>query len=286
MRIIDLFRKERPPVSFEVFPPKKEADFEGIYEILEQLSNYAPDFISVTYGAGGSGAINKTAEIASYIQKKHGIPSLAHLTCVGSKREMIAEMLEDMEAEGIENILALRGDLLEGQTLTGSYTYAADLIRELRSASKFCIGAACYPEGHIACDDVELDLERLHQKQEAGADFFITQLFFDNNLFFRFFERAQKTGITIPISAGVMPFLSRAQIQRMIFMCGASLPSQIIKLLHKYQNDPEDLRKAGIEYAADQIEGLLAGGAEGIHIYTMNRPEIAEYCMRHIGRIS
>jgi methylenetetrahydrofolate reductase (NADPH) len=248
------------------------------------MTAYSPDFISVTYGASGKGNSAMTAQIAASIEQ-HGVHSLAHLTCIGAKRETMLETLDEMKRKGIRNVLALRGDIPEGFQMGECYRYAEDLIRELRDAGGFCIGAACYPEGHIECGDIDFDTGCLRRKQDAGADFFITQLFFDNDYFYRFLERVRGAGITLPISAGVMPILGRKQIERMIFMCGASLPSGIIKLLHKYENEPEDLRKAGIEYAAKQAESLLANGAQGIHFYTMNKPEIAEYCMKHIGRI-
>ena len=284
MVIKDLYKSRSPVVSFEVFPPKKDANIENIYETLGQMAVLSPDFISVTYGAGGSGSVNQTSEIASFIWRQYGIQALAHLTCVGAKREYIRQTLDAMSAEGIRNTLALRGDLSGNERQDGDYRYAEDLIREIRGHGDFCIGAACYPEGHIDCDDSDLDLNYLLRKQEAGADFLITQLFFDNDIFFRFLDRARSRGVTLPISAGVMPILGRRQIERMIFMCGVSLPSRIVKLLHKYEQKPADMHKAGIENAAKQLEGLLRQGVDGVHIYTMNKPEIAEYCMRHIGR--
>ena len=282
--IKDLYKQGRPVISFEVFPPKKEADIAEIYWALGHMAALSPDFISVTYGASGGGNSRLTAEIASAIER-HGVRSLAHLTCIGSEREDMLQTLEEMKRKGIRNVLALRGDIPEGYRMGDSYRYAEDLIRELRQSGGFCIGAACYPEGHIECDDPGFDIDCLRRKQEAGADFLITQLFFDNDYFYRFLERARDVGVTLPISAGVMPILSRRQIERMIFLCGASLPSGIIKLLHKYKDEPDDLRKAGIEYAAKQAEGLLARGADGIHFYTMNKPDIAQFCMKQIGRV-
>jgi len=285
MQIKTLYKTGRPVVSFEVFPPKKDSDIAGIYTALKQMSILEPDFISVTYGAGGTGNGNKTAEVASYVQKQYGIPALAHLTCIGAKRARVREMLGEMRTDGIDNVLALRGDLPEAGTCEGDYRFAEDLIRDIRACGNFCIGAACYPEGHIDCESLAFDTECLRRKQEAGADFLITQLFFDNDAFFRFLERIRKAGITLPISAGVMPILSKQQIARMIFLCGASLPSSIIRLLHKHEKSPDDLFKAGVELAAAQMEQLLAGGADGVHIYTMNKPQIAEHCVRRIGRM-
>lgn len=284
MQIKELYKLGRPVISFEVFPPKKDTDADEIYGALGQMTALSPDFISVTYGAGGGGSKNMTAEIASFIQSKLGALSLAHLTCVGSGREQIRLQIDDMLSKGIRNVLALRGDMPEGGQPAGPYRYASDLIRDMRPHGELCIGAACYPEGHIDCGDLRLDTRRLLEKQEAGADFLITQLFFDNEYFFKFLDRARSGGVTLPISAGVMPILGRKQIERMIFLCGASLPSGIIKLLHKYESRPADLRRAGIEYAASQVEGLLAQKVDGVHIYTMNKPDIAEYCMKRIGR--
>lgn len=270
------------------------------------MAALTPDFISVTYGAGGAGNVNRTAQVAAYIQNQYNVTALAHLTCLGADRNETFEILRHLQDENILNILALRGDWEAGTsrlphpaslpdpasfphpTTTpyppSHFRFATDLIGDIRKQGDFCIGAACYPEGHIECDDLELDIARLRRKQEAGADFLITQLFFDNDIFYRFLDRARRGGVTLPISAGVMPILGRAQIERMIFMCGASLPSVIIKLLHKYAHNPGDLRRAGIEYATGQITELLAHGVDGIHIYTMNKPEIAESCMQSIGK--
>jgi len=287
LHIKEYFTRESPAVSFEMFPPKKDADIAGIYAALEEMASLAPDFISVTYGAGGGAATNRTAMIAKDIQQRYGIPAMAHLTCITADRARIGGLLDELRSQGIENVLALRGDIPAGGSadFSGDYRHAEDLIREIRSRGDFCIGAACYPEGHIDCESTDLDLERMQRKEDAGADFFVSQLFFENGQYFRFLEKARARGIKLPITAGVMPFLGRAQIERMIFMCGASLPSRIIKLLHRYENDPVSLRQAGIRYAAEQLEGLLAGGVDGVHIYTMNKSDIAGACMRHIGRV-
>jgi len=291
MQIKELYARGRPVVSFEVFPPKQDTDLADIYAVLDRMSELTPDFISVTYGAGGGKNSGLTAEVASFIQQNHGICSIAHLTCIGANQERILDLLEQVKLKGINNILALRGDLPDASTTgsestsPGSYRYAEELIRDIRKQGDFCIGAACYPEGHIDCDDLSFDTLCLRRKQEAGADFLITQLFFDNDFFYRFIERVRGGGVTLPISAGVMPILSRRQIERMIFLCGASLPSGIIKLLYKYENNPGDLCRAGIEYAAKQITDLIAHGVDGVHIYTMNKPEIAEFCMKHTGRV-
>ena len=287
--IRELYRQKQPVFSLEVFPPQKEtdSDVEALYGTLAQIAKLSPGFISVTCGAGGIGGKSKTVGVADYIQKQHGVLSLAHLTCATATRLEVENALAEMRLCGVSNVLALRGDITadEQPAALAEYRYAAELIDDLRGREKdLCIGAACYPEGHIECDDLGADMTHLLRKQEAGADFLITQLFFENDIFYRFRESAGAAGITLPISAGVMPILSRAQIQRMIFLCGASLPSRIIKLLHKYEHHPHDLRAAGIEYAAEQVRELAGQGAAGVHIYTMNRPEIAEACASALGQ--
>ena len=264
------------PISFEIFPPKGDLTLETARDVASQLAALRPDFISVTYSAGGSGNKRATAEIAGLIQREFAVPAVAHLTCAGASRDTIAHAIADMRAHGIQNVLALRGDLVDGAE-PRDYRFAKDLIPVLADAG-FCVGAAAYPEGHIACDSDELNVEHLKQKQDAGAQFLVTQLFFDNECFYRFRERAARAGVTLPIACGIMPFLSKAQIQRMVFMCGASLPSPIIKLLARYEGDPTALRQAGIEYACRQLVDLQAHGVDGLHVYTMNHPDIAAAC--------
>lgn len=275
--IENIFKQAREgglqPVSFEIFPPKGEMNVEAAREVVSQLSQLQPEFISVTYSAGGSGNKQATADIASMIQDEFNIPSIAHLTCAGASEESIQEAIADMKSKGIVNVLALRGDLPEGAKLT-SFHYAKDLIPVLVDAG-FCVGAAAYPEGHIDCDSLRLNIEHLKQKQDAGAAFFVSQLFFENSSFYRFREDAERAGVDRPITAGIMPFMSKQQIQRMVFMCGASLPSPIIKLLARYENDPESLRQAGIEYACRQLTDLQEHGVDGVHVYTMNKPSVA-----------
>ena len=272
MKISDILRQKRP-VSFEIFPPKGELSTESFRETLDALSALHPDFISVTCSAGGSGNHDRTAELAGIIQQEYGIASCAHLTCVNSDGAMLASDVAALQANGIENVLALRGDIIPDVS-SRVFAHAVELMDYLRGKN-LCVGGACYPEGHIECADPAVDLRYLYDKQQAGAEFFISQLFFDNECFYRFMEKARKTGITIPVLPGVMPILSKAQIERMIFTCGASLPSAIIRILNRYENDPASLRKAGIDYAVAQIRDLWANGADGIHVYTMNRPQIA-----------
>lgn len=284
--ISTFYKNKKCVVSFEVFPPKREDDVSKVYSALDKLALLEPDFISVTYGAGGAGGKEHTVQISSDIQKQHSITSLAHLTCVNAGEKQISGVLNELEAKGVKNILALRGDLPEGVAHTSgdAYKFASELIKDIRREKpSFDIGAACYPEGHISCPSPEQDLDHMLAKQDAGADFFITQLFFDNDLFLRFRDRAAKKGIEKPVSAGIMPILSRKQVEKMIFTCGVSLPSAIIKLLHKYEASPEDTKKAGIEYAAEQARKLVQNGVSGVHIYTMNQPEIARICVERLG---
>lgn len=273
MKISEIYKTKKLPVSFEIFPPKGDLDMDTLHSMLNDLHSLSPDFISVTCSAGGVGNSDKTVDIASIVQNEYKINSVAHLTCINSNKKDLKKTISDMKARKIENILALRGDRVEGCEAT-DFAHASDLIKYL-SNQGFCIGAACYPEGHVECDNPDKDIDYLKIKQDSGAEFFVSQLFFTNDYFYNFREKAVSTGIKQPIIPAVMPILSKSQISRMIFMCGASLPSEIIRLLNKYENQPDDLREAGIEYAAKQILALINAGVDGIHIYTMNKPDIA-----------
>lgn len=276
--ITDIYRtaraEGRQPVSFEIFPPKGDLSLAGAHEVAGKLADLVPDFISVTYSAGGSGNKQATAEVAAMIQTDFDVPAVAHLTCADATDEALSQAVDDLKRKGIENVLALRGDAAPASNGTGTYRFAKDLVAVLAEEG-FCVGAAAYPEGHISCVDARANVEHLKQKQDAGASFFVTQLFFDNTYFYRFWEEALAAGITVPIACGIMPFLGKAQIERMVFMCGASLPSPIIKLLARYEHDAEALRRAGIEYANEQLVDLAAHDVDGLHVYTMNRPDIA-----------
>ena len=261
------------PLSFEIFPPRGDLTEVEARRVAGELAELNPAFISVTYSAGGSGNSGATTTVASLIQNELGVPSVAHLTCQGLTRVMLEEKIAEMRAAGIKNVLALRGDP-RPDAPQGDFAYAADVIPVLREAG-FCVGAAAYPEGHVTCTSLEDDIAHLREKQNAGAQFLVTQLFFDNEDFFRFRDLAARAGITAPITCGIMPFMSKNQVSRMIFMCGASLPSPIIRLLNRYEGDDEALRRAGIEYAAAQLRGLRDAGADGLHVYTMNKPAVA-----------
>lgn len=276
MKITDIFKdKNRAVLSFEVFPPKKTSPIESVYSKLEEICDIKPDFISVTYGAGGTGEHGRTCEIASKIKNELGIESVAHLTCVNSSKTDIDAVLEDFKAHNIENILALRGDYTENAVLKKDFIYASDLCEYIRSRGDFDIGGACYPEGHLEATDEVSDILNLRKKVEAGAQHLISQLFFDNSVFYRFTERAKIAGINVPIEAGIMPVTNKNQIEKMVSLCGASLPAKFSKIMQKYESKPEALRDAGIAYAAEQIVDLLANGVEGIHLYTMNNPYVA-----------
>lgn len=261
------------PLSFEIFPPRGDLTEVEARRVAGELAELNPAFISVTYSAGGSGNSGATMTVASLIQNELGVPSVAHLTCQGLTHDMLEEKIAEMRAAGIKNVLALRGDP-RPDAPQGDFAYAADVIPVLREAG-FCVGAAAYPEGHVTCTSLEDDITHLREKQDAGAQFLVTQLFFDNEDFFRFRDLTARAGITAPITCGIMPFMSKNQVSRMIFMCGASLPSPIIRLLNRYEGDDEALRRAGIEYAAAQLRGLCDAGADGLHVYTMNKPAVA-----------
>ena len=277
MQISQVFERDGLPVSFEIFPPKGELPVETAHAFAAELSTLDPAFVSVTYSAGGSGNSERTIDVARMAKDDFDLTMMAHLTCMGATKNDVHQVLAAMHAAGIENVLALRGDPIEGVS-TADFHFAKDLIPVAREAG-FCVGAAAYPEGHIECLDFDESIRHLKQKQDAGAQFFVTQLFFDNACALRFLDAALNAGVTVPITFGIMPFLSKAQISRMVFMCGASLPSPIIKLLARYENDPASLRAAGIEYACRQLEGLAAEGVDGLHVYTMNQPAIAAAAM-------
>ncbi len=287
MKIKELF-KNKPVISLEIFPPKPETPIDTILNTIDELSGLEPGFISVTYGAGGSSRAH-TVKIADLIKNKYGIEALAHLTCISSTKEEIDNTLEQLKKSNIENILALRGDVPEGEDSAMPdncrYRYASDLISQIKAKDGFCIGAACYPEGHIECRDSVSDLKHLRKKVECGADFLITQLFFDNNLFFSFLEKLDIMGVSIPVSAGIMPVINKKQIERITSLCGASLTPKFRRILDKYGDNPAALKEAGIAYAAEQIIDLLSFGVDGIHLYTMNRPEIAKKIISHISDI-
>lgn len=283
--IKDTLKNSECNISFEVFPPKKDADFDTAYDTLNALSTLHPDFISVTYGAGGSKS-KKTLEIASYIQNTLHIEALAHLTCVGSKKDDILSIVSQMQAHNITQVLALRGDrpkdMSDEQFTSRDFAHASDLITFLKAETDLSCAGACYPEKHFECFSKETDLLHLKYKQDAGADFFISQLFFDNDFFYDFRDRAAKKGITVPLLAGIMPVTSATQLGTTVSLSGSSIPKAFSDLIATYGDNPEDMRKAGIDYAIRQILDLKANGVDGIHIYTMNKPKMAAEIVNNI----
>ena len=276
MKLSTLWKEKTVTLSFEAFPPKKDSDFDSVRFAVEQIAELKPDFMSVTYGAGG-GTSAYTAEIARIVQTGHGVPALAHLTCVSSNRDRIHQELEHLKAAGIENILALRGDYPEGYDPAAhrDYRYAADLVGEIKAYGGFCIGAACYPEGHTECHSQEEDLLHLKEKVDCGVDFLTTQMFFDNSALYSFLFRAQRVGIDLPVLAGIMPVTNAAQITRILSLSGTTLPTRFRMILDKFRDRPDAMKQAGIVYAAEQIVDLVANGIRGIHVYTMNKPDVA-----------
>lgn len=283
--MIGKHNNKKPALSFEVFPPKKDGEFEAAFAVLDQLGALSPDFISVTYGAGGSNS-KKTVEIASYIQNTLNIPALAHVTCVGNRAADVLETINSLKANNVNNILALRGDrpkdMTDEQFNSREFAHASDMIRYLKEHTDINIAGACYPEKHFESFSMESDLKHLKVKQDAGADLLITQLFFDNDYFYTFREKADKKGITIPIHAGIMPITTAKQIGTTVSLSGSSVPKAMADIIAKYADSPEDMRKAGIDYAIRQIQDLLENNVDGVHIYTMNKPKMAGEIMEAI----
>ncbi len=285
MQISKLFEQKSPVLSFEVFPPKKESPVETIYQTLDELHDLSPDFISVTYSAGGSGGNHLTCDIASAIKNKYGILPIAHLTCVSADKKQICTELDRLKENGVENILALRGDITPNISRKYDFAHADDLTAFIKARGGFSVSGACYPEGHCESESLIEDILHLKKKVDAGAEHLISQLFFDNNLFYSFLERARIAGISVPIEAGIMPVVNKKQIERMVSLCGASLPQKFVKMINRYEHNPEALRDAGIAYAVDQIVDLIANGVDGIHLYTMNNPYIARKICESIGAL-
>lgn len=276
MKISEMFEGGRQVFSMEVFPPKKEYPVDVIYDTLEELTCLKPDFISVTYGASGTEKDTRTAEIASHIKREMGTEALAHLTCVNSSKEDIESMLDVIKKDGIENILALRGDDEPDAEGPDDFPHASDLVSFIKEREPdIGIAGACYPETHKDSDNQIDDIRNLKMKVDVGADHLISQLFFDNDMFYDFLEKARIAGINVPIEAGIMPVVDARQIVRMVSLCGASLPPKFTKMIQRYEDDPKAVHDAGIAYAIDQIAELLAEGVDGIHLYTMNKPDIA-----------
>lgn len=275
MQIASLFRDKRTVLSLEIFPPKKTSPIETIYKTLDDLKDISPDFISVTYGAGGNAGDTSTADIASNIKQKYSITPLAHLTCVNYTKEEVGQILDLLKEKGIKNVLALRGDINPNLPPKREFRYASELVEYIKKRGDFYVSGACYPEGHMDAENIDKDIERLKIKVDAGVDNLISQLFFDNDCFYRFLVKARRAGITVPIQAGIMPVINKAQIERMVTLCGAGLPPKFTKMMQRFEHSPEAIKEAGIAYAVDQIVDLVSHGVDGIHLYTMNNPYVA-----------
>lgn len=285
MKICELFRDDHTVFSFEIFPPKKDGSIETVYKTLDELTDLKPDFISVTYGAGGSQPGCSTREIVSIIKEKYHTESIAHLTCVNSTKADIDRAIGEFKEHGIENVLALRGDINPDIEPKKEFLHASDLIEYMKARSDLSFSGACYPEGHTEAASLDEDIANLKRKVDAGASHLVSQLFFDNEHFYAFLEKARAAGIGVPIEAGIMPCVNAKQIQRMVTMCGASLPVKFTRLIARYGSNPEAMRDAGIAYAADQIIDLAANGVDGIHLYTMNNPYVARKISEIVSKV-
>ena len=275
MKTSEIF-KNKTVLSLEIFPPRRTASIDTIYNTLDELQGLKPDFISVTYGAGGSETNTATLEIASAIKNNYGIESVAHLSCINLTKSEVLNMLEGFKQAGVENILALRGDVNPALAPKQDFRYASDLVSFIKENGDFNIIAACYPEGHNECSSLVDDIRNLKTKVDAGTDQLITQMFFDNSYFYSFRERACIAGINVPIEAGIMPVVNKKQIEIMVSLCGVKLPRKFVTIMERYENNPVAMRDAGIAYAVDQIVDLMAQDVDGIHLYTMNNPYIAQ----------
>ncbi len=275
MKLSELYGKNRVVFSLEVFPPNKSFSVDTVYAACDKLAELKPDYFSVTYGAGGSKPGSSTCDIASYIMKNCGTEAMAHLTCINNTASDIDAALELFKAHGIENILALRGDRIPDVQPKTDFIYASDLTSYIISKGDFDVAGACYPETHAEAESSVADILNLKKKQDSGASHLISQLFFDNSCFYEFREKAAIAGINVPISAGIMPVTNKRQIERMVTVCGASLPPKFAKMMQRYESKPEALRDAGIAYATDQIVDLISNDVDGIHLYTMNNPYVA-----------
>ena len=284
MFIKDIFSNKRLTISFELFPPKGDKNFGGINSTIEELKKLSPDFISVTYGAGGSSR-SRTIELASIIKNKYDIETIAHLTCITSSKEEIDGILDELKSNNINNVLALRGDIPKDFKTKESFKYAKDLIYEIAQRKDFSISAAAYPEGHVECADIGKNIEYLKEKVEKGADFLITQLFFDNDNFYNFREELYKNNINVPVITGIIPVLDKKQIERIATLSGAIIPKKIKRIMDKYEHSPEALKEAGIAYTSEQIVDLISNDVQGIHLYTMNKHNAAKEIIENIHEL-
>ena len=283
MKITEILAKGEPTLSFEVFPPKTEDRLESVETAALAIAKLRPAFMSVTYGAGG-GTSRYTVDIASAL-KAQGVTPLAHLTCVSSTREKVDSVLGELKKRGIENVLALRGDMPADGNPERDYRYASELIAHIKEAGGFCIGAACYPEGHVESENKTVDILHLKEKVEAGCGFVTTQMFFDNNILYNYLYRIREQGITVPVVAGIMPVTNAAQIKRICSMSGTYLPSRFKAIVDRFGDNPAAMKQAGIAYATEQIIDLIANHVNGIHVYSMNKPDVAAQIRENLSEI-
>lgn len=286
MKIKEILKSTEPHISLEVFPPKTDAGFASVLNAVDEMAKLNPSFISVTYGAGG-GTSKNTVNIASHIKHDLGVTSLAHLTCVSSTRDTVHSVIDKLKENNIENILALRGDIPQDSNfpMPNHYKYACELIEDIKTQGDFCIGAACYPEGHVECEHKKEDIMNLKTKVDCGVDFLTTQMFFDNNILYNFLYRIREKGITVPVLPGIMPVTNKKQIQRIGGMSGTQLPERFKAIVDRFGDNPKAMQQAGIAYATDQIIDLLANGVNHIHVYSMNKPEVAAAIMANLSEI-
>lgn len=289
MKLTEIFKRNKYSLSFEVFPPKTDDAYDSVKTATETIAKLSPAFMSVTYGAGG-GTSKYTLDIAKGIREQCGVESLAHLTCVSSTKETVAARIADFKAAGIENVMALRGDIpaeMQGQDRSAwAYRHAIDLVRELKqSGADFCIGGACYPEVHPESQTQKEDIFYLKEKVDAGCEFLTTQMFFDNNLLYNFLYKIREAGITVPVVAGIMPITNAKQVDRAIKLSGSFMPQRFKTIVDKFGNDPEAMKQAGIAYATDQIIDLFANGVTNVHVYSMNKPEVAAAIQNNLSSI-
>ena len=283
MKITDIIKGKKPSLSFEVFPPKTTDKFDTVLEATEKIAALSPSYMSVTYGAGG-GTSKYTAEIASRLLRD-GVTPLAHLSCISSTKAQIGGLLSDLKARGIENILALRGDIPAGVNPPMEYKYASELVAEIRAVGGFTIGGACYPEGHPDSESGIKDIETLKIKVDAGCEFLTTQMFFDNSILYNFMYRLLKAGVDVPVVAGIMPVTNAAQIKRIVSISQNQLPQRFIRLVDRYGDNPEAMKQAGIAYATEQIIDLYANGVNAVHVYSMNKPDVAAKIKENLSEI-
>ena len=286
MKIKDILKETAPHISFEVFPPKTDAGFESVLAATDRIAALKPSYISVTYGAGG-GTSKNTVNIASHIKDYLGVTSLAHLTYVSSTREHVQEVIRQLKEKEIENVLALRGDIPKNSEfpLPDQYKYASELVKEMKEQGDFCIGAACYPEGHVDAEFKRDDINNLKIKVDCGVDFLTTQMFFENSIFYNFLYKIREKGIMVPVLPGIMPVTHKSQVERICNMSGTVLPQRFLDVVERFGDNPKAMRQAGIAYATDQIIDLFANGINHVHIYSMNKPEVAEAIMNNLSEI-